>query len=109
MFAQTTGPNPRVGHALDSLICGGSIVSGGTVQRSVVGYNVRLHSWSSVEDSILFDGVDIGRNARVRKAIIDKHVRIPSGVSIGFDPDEDRARGYAVTESGIVVIGKSDD
>ncbi len=108
VFAQMTEPKPRVGHALDSLICGGSIVSGGTVQRSIVGYNVRVNSWASVEDSILFDGVVIGRNARVRKAIIDKQVRIPEGVSIGFDPDEDRARGYVVTESGIVVIGKSD-
>ena len=108
VFAQTNGPTPRVGHALDSLICGGSIVSGGTVQRSIVGYNVRVNSWASVEDSILFDGVVIGRNARVRKAIIDKQVRIPEGASIGFDPDEDRARGYTVTESGIVVIGKCD-
>ena len=108
VFAQMTEPKPRVGHALDSLICGGSIVSGGTVQRSIVGYNVRVNSWASVEDSILFDGVVVGRNARIRKAIIDKQVRIPEGVSIGFDPDEDRARGYVVTESGIVVIGKCD-
>jgi glucose-1-phosphate adenylyltransferase len=109
VFSQTGEPNPRVGHALDSLVCSGSIVSGGTVRRSVLGYNVRVNSWASVEDSILFDGVVIGRKARVRKAIIDKRVRIPEGASIGFDPDEDRARGYVVTESGIVVIGKSDE
>ncbi len=109
VFAQMSEPNPRVGHALDSLVCSGSIISGGTVRRSVLGYNVRVHSYASVEDSILFDGVDIGRKARVRKAIIDKRVRIPAGASIGFDPDEDRARGYVVTDSGIVVIGKSDE
>ena len=109
VFSQMAEPNPRVGHALDSLVCAGSIISGGTVQRSVLGYNVRVNSWASVEDSILFDGVVIGRNARVRKAIIDKRVRIPEGASIGFDPDEDRARGYVVTESGIVVIGKNDE
>lgn len=109
VFAQTAGATPRVGQALDSLVCSGSIISGGTVRRSIVGYNVRVHSWARVEDSILFDGVDIGRNARVRRAIIDKRVRIPAGASIGFDHDEDRARGYVVTESGIVVIGRSDD
>ncbi len=109
VFAQEEGPHPRMGRALDSLVCSGSIISGGTVRRSVLGYNVHIHSWASVEDSILFDGVDIGRNARVRRAIIDKRVRIPAGASIGFDHDADRARGYVVTESGIVVIGKSDE
>ncbi|MBC8117390.1 MAG: glucose-1-phosphate adenylyltransferase [Candidatus Saccharimonas sp.] len=102
-------PTPRVGHALDSLVCAGSIISGGTVRRSVLGYNVRVNSWATVEDSILFDGVVIGRRARVRRAIIDKQVRIPEGASIGFDHDADRARGYVVTESGVVVIGKSED
>ncbi|MBM4077544.1 MAG: glucose-1-phosphate adenylyltransferase, partial [Planctomycetes bacterium] len=107
VFAQTTGPNPRIGHALDSLVCAGSIVSGGTVMRSVLGYNVRVNSWASVEDSILFDGVIIGRKAKIRKAIIDKGVQISEGIRVGFDPDEDRARGFVVTDSGIVVIGKS--
>ena len=108
VFAQTAGVNPRSGHALDSLVCSGSILSGGTVRRSVVGYNVRVNSWASVEDSILFDGVEIGRNCKIRRAIIDKRVRLPEGTQIGYDPDKDRQAGYTVTESGIVVIGKGD-
>lgn len=106
VFSQTAGINPRLGHALDSLVCSGSIVSGGTVRRSVLGYNVRVNSWASVEDSILFDGVEIGRNSQIRRAIIDKRVRVPEGTKIGYDLDQDRAAGYTVTDSGIVVIGK---
>jgi glucose-1-phosphate adenylyltransferase len=107
VFAQTSGANPRSGHALDSMVCSGSILSGGTVRRSVLGYNVRINSWAQVEDSILFDGVEIGRNCRIRRAIIDKRVKIPEGTRIGFDSAQDRAAGYTVTESGIVVIGKA--
>jgi glucose-1-phosphate adenylyltransferase len=109
VFAQSSAENPRVGHAMDSLICSGSIISGGTVMRSVLGYNVRVNSWATVEDSILFDGVVIGRNARVRKAIIDKRVHIPEGFEVGINHDVDRGRGFTVTDSGIVVIGKGDE
>lgn len=108
VFAQTAGVNPRSGHALDSLVCSGSILSGGTVRRSVIGYNVRVNSWASVEESILFDGVEIGRNCKIRRAIIDKRVKLPEGTQIGYDLDKDRQAGYTVTESGIVVIGKGD-
>ena len=61
-----------------------------------------------MEDSILFDGVDVGRYARLRRAIIDKRVQIPAGISVGFDADEDRARGFTVTESGVVVVASTD-
>ncbi len=108
VFAQSEGPAPRIGQAVDSLVCGGSIISGGTVRRSIVGFNVRVNSWASVEDSILFDGVVIGRHAKVRRAIIDKRVRVPEGMQIGYDLDADRARGFTVSESGVVVIGKAD-
>lgn len=108
VFAQTAGANPRSGHALDSLVCSGSILSGGTVRRSVLGYNVRVNSWASVEESILFDGVEIGRNCRIRRAIIDKRVHLPEGTQVGYDREQDLAAGYTVTESGIVVIGKAD-
>lgn len=107
VFAQTAGSNPRLGHALDSLVCSGSIVSGGEVRRSVLGYNVRVNSWSTVEESILFDGVEIGRNSKIRRAIIDKRVRLPEGTTVGYDLEQDRAAGYTVTDSGIVVIGKA--
>jgi glucose-1-phosphate adenylyltransferase len=108
VFAQSEVKQPRVGQALDSMICSGSIISGGTVQRSILGYSVRVNSWATVEESILFDGVEVGRHARIRRAIIDKRVEIPEGMTIGYDLAADRARGLTVTESGIVVIGKDD-
>lgn len=108
VFAETSSPSARAGQALDSMICSGSIVSGGRVQRSIVATNCRVNSWATVEDSILFDGVEIGRHCRIRRAIIDKGVRLPERTQVGYDHDEDRARGYTVTESGIVVIAKND-
>jgi glucose-1-phosphate adenylyltransferase len=107
VFAEQ-GSNARRGTALDSIICPGAIVSGGQVERSIVGYNARINSFSHIEDSILLDHVDIGRRARVRRAIIDKGVHIPSDIEIGFDHDQDRARGFTVSEGGIVVIAKAD-
>ena len=102
------GPDARRGQALDSIVCQGGIVSGGHVERSILGPNARINSFAQVFDSILFTGVDIGRHARVRRAIIDKGVRIPPGASVGFDPEEDRTRGFIVSESGITVIAKAD-
>jgi glucose-1-phosphate adenylyltransferase len=102
------GDDGRQGLALDSMLCQGCIVSGGKVERSVLGNQVRVNSYAHVEDSILFDGVQIGRYARVRNAIIDKGVQIPPGVEIGFDAEADRARNFTVTDSGIVVIAKAD-
>ncbi len=96
----------RRGHNLDSLVCGGCITSGATVRRSILGPSCRVHSYALIEDSILFENVDVGRNARVRKAIIDENVHIPPGTEIGFDLEEDRMRGCTVTESGIVVVTK---
>lgn len=98
----------RRGQALDSIVCNGTIVSGGTVRRSILGHRVRINSFALVEDSILFEGVEVGRHAKVRRAIIDKRVRIPEGMEIGYDPDADRARGFIVTESGITVIAKAE-
>jgi glucose-1-phosphate adenylyltransferase len=95
----------RVGKATDSLISEGCIVSGGSVNRSILSPRVRVNSFAQVEDSILFEDVNIGRHCRIRKAIIDKHVEIPAGTSIGYDLDEDRKR-FHVTDSGIVVIPK---
>jgi glucose-1-phosphate adenylyltransferase len=108
VFAETTGAQPRAGVAYDSMVCSGSIVSGGKVSRSILSPNVRVNSYSLVEDSILFEGVDIGRHARVRRAILDKGVHIPEGMTVGYDLEEDRRRGFTVTDSGIVVIAKMD-
>jgi glucose-1-phosphate adenylyltransferase len=93
----------RRGMAIDSIIAGSSIVSGGSVRGSVLGRGVRVHTGSSVEDSIIFDNCDIGRRARVRRAILDKNVKVPEGAKIGYDLELDRKKHY-VTESGIVVV-----
>jgi glucose-1-phosphate adenylyltransferase len=98
----------RQGCALDSIVCQGTIVSGGRVERSVLGPVVRVNSYAHVEDSILFQGVNIGRHAKVRRAIIDKGVTIPPEMEIGYDLDEDRARGFTVSPGGVVVIAKAD-
>ena len=95
----------RVGKATDSLVSEGCIVSGGQVHHSILSPRVRVNSYASVEDSILFDDVNLGRHCRIRRAIIDKHVEVPPGTQIGYDLEEDRRR-FHVTESGIVVIPK---
>jgi glucose-1-phosphate adenylyltransferase len=107
VFAQE-GPAARRGEALDSIVCLGCIVSGGQVERSILGPNVRINSYARVEDSILFDDVNVGRHARIHRAIIDKGVQIPPGADIGFDRAKDRARGFLVTDYGITVIAKTD-
>lgn len=93
----------RRGQAIDSIVSGGSILSGGMARGSVIGRNVKLHSGSVVEDSVVLDNCDIGRRARIRRAILDKNVRVPEGATIGFDLEQDR-RLYHVTDSGLVVV-----
>ncbi len=102
------GPEDRRGHALDSIVCQGCVLSGGLVERSILSPRVRVNSYARVEDSILFEGVDIGRHARIRRAIIDKGVKIPPHAEIGYDIELDRRRGFAVSDSGVVVIAKTD-
>jgi glucose-1-phosphate adenylyltransferase len=97
----------RRGHALDSMVCSGVVVSGGTVRRSVLSPGVNVHSYAEVERSVLLHGVSVGRNAVVRNAIVDKNVSIPPGTTIGVDADHDRAR-FHVSDGGVVVIGKGD-
>lgn len=93
----------RRGMATDSIISEGCIISGGSVRNSILGRNVFVHSWASVEDCIIMDRCDIGRRARIRRAIIDKNVRILPDTQIGYDLEED-SKKYHVTESGIVVV-----
>lgn len=93
----------RTGMALDSVISMGCIVSGGVVRNSVLSPDVRVNSYAEVDSSIVFSHVNIGRHARVRKAIIDRDVHIPEGTVIGYDTDADRQK-YFVTESGITVV-----
>jgi glucose-1-phosphate adenylyltransferase len=95
----------RRGQALDSMVGAGVVISGATARRSVLSPGVHLHSYSEVEDSILMPGVSVGRDAVVRRAIIDKNVRIADGAQIGVDPEADRER-FAMSPGGVVVIGK---
>ena len=93
----------RRGQAIDSVLSSGCIISGGRVQDSVLGRGVHVHSYASVEGCVVFDNCDIGRRARVRRAILEKNVRIPPDAVIGYDLEAD-SRRYHVTDSGIVVI-----
>jgi len=96
----------RIGHAVNSIVSPGTVVSGSFVENSVLSPNVMIRSWSTVSESVLMDNVDVGRHAVVRRAILDKNVVVPEGARIGMDQDEDRARGFMVTDSGITVVGK---
>ena len=89
--------------AVDSLVAEGCIVSGGRISRSVLSPLVRVNSWARVEESILLDGVDVGRGAQLRRVIVDKNVHIPPNTSIGFDLETDRQR-FFVSEGGVVAI-----
>jgi len=100
------GHHERLGHAVDSIVSPGVIVSGGEVISSVLSPEVRVNSWSSVRESVLMDGVIVGRNTVVNRAILDKYVVVEEGAMVGIDPEHDRERGFTVTESGITVVAK---
>ena len=93
----------RTGSALDSIVSNGCIVSGGMVKNSVLSPDVRINSYSEVDQSILFSHVSVGRRCHIRRAILDRDVHIPEGTTIGYDTEADRQR-YFVTESGITVV-----
>jgi glucose-1-phosphate adenylyltransferase len=94
----------RMGVAIDSIVSAGCIISGGRVSRSILSPGVRVNSYCEIEDSILLDNVNVGRYSRIRRAIIDSGVEIPEGSVIGFDPQEDRAMGYTITDTGLTVV-----
>lgn len=103
------GDGDRCGMALDSIVCAGTILSGGRVERSILSPSVRVNSYAHITDSILFESVDVGRHARIRRAIIDKGVRIPEGFEIGYDLELDKKRGFTVSNNGIVTVAKTED
>jgi glucose-1-phosphate adenylyltransferase len=95
----------RTGHAINSIVSAGSIISGALVEHSVIGYSVRVHSFSHITNSVIMDHVEVGRSARIHRAIIDKRVRIMPGAEIGVNLERDRER-FTVSDSGVVVIPK---
>jgi glucose-1-phosphate adenylyltransferase len=104
-FVFADAVSQRIGLATDSMVASGSIISGGTIHRSILFPRVRINSFSHVEECVLMDGVDVGRHARLKKVIVDKGVKIPPGMEIGYDIEEDRKR-YHVSEGGVVVLPK---
>src|SRR5215831_537869 len=96
----------RVGHAINSVVSNGVIVSGGLVRQSVLSPGVRVNSWSRVERAVLMHNTKIGRHAVIENAILDKNVIVPEGVEIGVDKEHDKRRGFTVSAGGITVVGK---
>jgi len=107
-FVHDDEKRDRVGRAINSVVSNGVIVSGSEVRESVLSPGVRVHSWATVERSVVMDGTDIGRHAVIRDAILDKNVRVADGVQIGVSKGDDHARGFTVTDNGITVLGKGE-
>jgi len=93
----------RRGEAIDSIVSGGCILSGGSVKESILGRGVKVHAGATVENCVILDNCDIGRRAKLRNAILDKNVKVPPDTTIGYDLEQDR-KLYHVTETGIVVV-----
>ena len=100
------GHHGRFGEALNSAVSPGVVISGARVNGSVVSPDVHVHSYTEIDSSVILDGVLIGRNCKIQRAVIDKNVVVPEATSIGYDKEHDLARGFSVTESGITVVGK---
>ena len=94
----------RRGMATDSMVSGGCLISGARLNRSLLFSNVHVHSHAVVEDSVVLPEADIGRGARVRRAIIDRGCHVPEGMQIGFDAEQDRKAGFTVSEGGVVLV-----
>lgn len=99
----------RVGHAVNSVVSNGVIISGALVRESVLSPGVRVEEHATVERSVIMDNTVIGAHAQIRNAIIDKDVVVPDGAQVGVDKDHDRARGFVVSDEGVTVVGKSQE
>ncbi|NHN37381.1 glucose-1-phosphate adenylyltransferase [Pseudomaricurvus alcaniphilus] len=94
----------RRGMAVDSMVSGGCIISGSKLRRSLLFSNVRVHSYSTIEESVILPEAVIGRNVKLKKCIVDRSCNIPDGMEIGFDIDQDKANGFRVTDKGVVLV-----
>ena len=90
--------------AVDSVVSGGCLISGARRNRTLLCSTVQVHSYAAVEDTVVLPGVDIGRHAHIKRAIIDRGCRIPQGMVIGEDHGEDRRRGFRVSDAGVVLV-----
>jgi len=98
----------RRGHALDSIVSMGCIISGSEIRRSILSPGVRVHSYCQIDDSIVMPNATVNRHVKMRKTLIDRNVEVPRGAVIGYDPDEDRRR-HTVSEGGVVVVTPGED
>lgn len=94
----------RRGMAVDSTISGGCIISGSKLNKSLLFSNVRIHSYSDIEETVILPEVTIGRNCRIKKAIIDRGCDVPPGMVIGYDHEQDKANGFRITDKGVVLV-----
>jgi len=94
----------RRGHAMDSLVSGGCLITGSSIRRTVLFSNVRVHSYSEIEDSVILPDVEVRRNCKLKKCVIDKGVVLPENTEVGVDHDKDRERGFYVSEGGVVLV-----
>lgn len=97
----------RRGYAVDSMVSGGCIISGGKVKKSLLFSDVHVHSFSSIDESVILPGVEIRRNVKIKKAIIDAGCIIPEDMVIGHNHDDDKAKGFRVTKKGVVLVTRS--
>ncbi len=97
----------RRGMAVDSMVSGGCIISGSQLKKTLLFSSVRIHSFSSIEDTVILPGVVINRHCKIRRAIIDRGCNIPEGSVIGFDAEQDRANGFRISTNGIVLVTRS--
>ncbi len=97
----------RCGAAIDSTVSGGVVISGSTVKRSLVFSKVRVHSYCRIDDSVILPAVTIGRNCKIKKAILDRGCIIPEGMEIGLNHDQDRKNGFRVTDKGVVLVTRT--
>ena len=93
----------RRGTAIDSIVASGCIISGSTVRRSLLFSDVRVHDYCTIEDSVILPSVDVGRHTVLKRTVVEKHCRLPEGLTVGLDPDVDRRR-FHVTGRGVTLI-----
>jgi len=105
VFAEGAEEKDRCGRAVDSLVSAGCIISGGLVQQSILSPSVRVHSFAEVCESVIMDRAEIGRHAKIKRAILDKDVKILANARIGYDPEEDKRR-FTLSKKGIAIIPK---